>query len=167
MEILVLVNNFLVGCAFTLRTSHVDLDPGIFMVSLDPLVSSLKSPPHPSLHPLLPAPRSLSLHFQKVSLLPKETSPREGPLLSQTTPVRGPLFPQASRPPSTSPKRAPLSPLRTAVSGQLPKQPLFVPTFGRTLRMAQYARSRVLRNPTVGQLVRYFRRSTGWVRWRS
>ena len=27
--------------------------------------------------------------------------------------------------------------------------------------MAQYARSRVLRNPTVGQLVRYFRRSTG------
>ena len=29
----------------------------------------------------------------------------------------------------------------------------------KTLRMAQYARSRVLRNPTVGQLVRYFRRS--------
>ena len=27
--------------------------------------------------------------------------------------------------------------------------------------MAQYARSRVLRNPTVGQLVRYFRRSKG------
>ena len=31
----------------------------------------------------------------------------------------------------------------------------------KTLRMAQYARSRVLRNPTVGQLVRYFRRSKG------
>ena len=29
--------------------------------------------------------------------------------------------------------------------------------------MAQYARSRVLRNPTVGQLVRYFRRSQGGV----
>ena len=29
--------------------------------------------------------------------------------------------------------------------------------------MARYARSRVLRNPTVGQLVRYFRRSTGGV----
>ena len=29
--------------------------------------------------------------------------------------------------------------------------------------MAQYARSRVLRNPTVGQLVRYFRRSNGGV----
>ena len=29
--------------------------------------------------------------------------------------------------------------------------------------MAQYARSRVLRNPTVGQLVRYFRRSKGGV----
>ena len=29
----------------------------------------------------------------------------------------------------------------------------------KTLRMAQYARSRVLRNPTVGQLVRYFRKS--------
>ena len=33
----------------------------------------------------------------------------------------------------------------------------------KTLRMAQYARSRVLRNPTVGQLVRYFRRSKGGV----
>ena len=29
--------------------------------------------------------------------------------------------------------------------------------------VAQYARSRVLRNPTVGQLVRYFRRSKGGV----
>ena len=33
----------------------------------------------------------------------------------------------------------------------------------KTLRMAKYARSRVLRNPTVGQLVRYFRRSRGGV----
>ena len=33
----------------------------------------------------------------------------------------------------------------------------------KTLRMAQYARSRVLRNPTIGQLVRYFRRSKGGV----
>ena len=33
----------------------------------------------------------------------------------------------------------------------------------KTLRMAQHARSRVLRNPTVGQLVRYFRRSKGGV----
>ena len=33
----------------------------------------------------------------------------------------------------------------------------------KTLRMAQFARSRVLRNPTVGQLVRYFRRSKGGV----
>ena len=33
----------------------------------------------------------------------------------------------------------------------------------KTLPMAQYARSRVLRNPTVGQLVRYFRRSKGVV----
>ena len=33
----------------------------------------------------------------------------------------------------------------------------------KTLRMALYARSRVLRSPTVGQLVRYFRRSTGGV----
>ena len=33
----------------------------------------------------------------------------------------------------------------------------------KTLRMAQYSRSRVLRNPTVGQLVRYFRRSKGGV----
>ena len=33
----------------------------------------------------------------------------------------------------------------------------------KTLRMVQYARSRVLRNPTVGQLVRYFRRSKGGV----
>ena len=33
----------------------------------------------------------------------------------------------------------------------------------KTLRMAQYAKSRVLRNPTVGQLVRYFRRSKGAV----
>ena len=33
----------------------------------------------------------------------------------------------------------------------------------KTLRMAQYARSRVLRNPTVGQLVRYFRRRKGGV----
>ena len=47
---------------------------------------------------------------------------------------------------------------------QLPKQPLFVFSDARkTLRMAQYARSRVLRNPTVGQLVRYFRRSKGGV----
>ena len=46
---------------------------------------------------------------------------------------------------------------------QLPKQPLFVPTLGRPSLMAQYARSRVLRNPTVGQLVRYFRRSKGGV----
>ena len=33
----------------------------------------------------------------------------------------------------------------------------------KTLRMAQYARSRVLRNPTVGQLVRCSRRSKGGV----
>ena len=33
----------------------------------------------------------------------------------------------------------------------------------KTLRMAHYARSRVLRNPEVGQLVRYFRRSKGGV----
>ena len=33
----------------------------------------------------------------------------------------------------------------------------------KTLRMAEYARSRVLRNPTVGELVRYFRRSKGGV----
>ena len=33
----------------------------------------------------------------------------------------------------------------------------------KTLRMAQYARSRVLRNPTVGHLVRCFRRSKGGV----
>ena len=33
----------------------------------------------------------------------------------------------------------------------------------KTLRTAQYARSRVLRNPTVGQLVSYFRRSKGGV----
>ena len=33
----------------------------------------------------------------------------------------------------------------------------------KTLRMAKYARSRVLRNPTVGQLVRYLRRSKGRV----
>ena len=33
----------------------------------------------------------------------------------------------------------------------------------KTLRMAQFARSRVLRNPTVGQFVRYFRRSKGGV----
>ena len=33
----------------------------------------------------------------------------------------------------------------------------------KTLRMAQYARSRELRNPMVGQLVRYFRRSKGGV----
>ena len=33
----------------------------------------------------------------------------------------------------------------------------------KTLRMARYARSRVLRNPTVGQLVRHFRRSKGGV----
>ena len=33
----------------------------------------------------------------------------------------------------------------------------------KTLRMAQYARSRVLRNPTVGQLVRYFRKSKSGV----
>ena len=33
----------------------------------------------------------------------------------------------------------------------------------KTLRKAQSARSRVLRNPTVGQLVRYFRRSKGGV----
>ena len=33
----------------------------------------------------------------------------------------------------------------------------------KTLRMAQYARSRVLRNPTVGQFVTYFRRSKGGV----
>ena len=33
----------------------------------------------------------------------------------------------------------------------------------KTLRMAQYARSRVLRNPTVGQLVRYYRRSKGGI----
>ena len=33
----------------------------------------------------------------------------------------------------------------------------------KTLRMAQYARSVALRNPTVGQLVRYFRRSKGGV----
>ena len=33
----------------------------------------------------------------------------------------------------------------------------------KTLRMAQYARSRVLRNPTVGQLVTYFRRIKGGV----
>ena len=46
---------------------------------------------------------------------------------------------------------------------QLPKQPLFVPTLGRPCAVAQYARSRVLRNPTVGQLVTYFRRSRGGV----
>ena len=33
----------------------------------------------------------------------------------------------------------------------------------KTLRMVQYARSRVLRNPAVGQLVRYFRKSMGSV----
>ena len=33
----------------------------------------------------------------------------------------------------------------------------------QTLRMAQYARSRVLRNPTVGQWVRHFRRRKGGV----
>ena len=33
----------------------------------------------------------------------------------------------------------------------------------KSLRMAQYARSGVLRSPTVGQLVRYFRRSKGGV----
>ena len=33
----------------------------------------------------------------------------------------------------------------------------------KTLRM----RSRVLRNPTVGQLVRYFRKSKRWGRWQS
>ena len=33
----------------------------------------------------------------------------------------------------------------------------------KTLHLAQYARSRVLKNPTVGQLVRYFRRSEGGV----
>ena len=33
----------------------------------------------------------------------------------------------------------------------------------KTLRMVQYARSRVLNSPTVGQLVRYFRRSKGGV----
>ena len=33
----------------------------------------------------------------------------------------------------------------------------------KTLRMAQYARSRALRNPTVGQLVRYFRGRKGGV----
>ena len=33
----------------------------------------------------------------------------------------------------------------------------------KTLRLAQYARSRVLRNPAVGQLVRYFRRSKSGV----
>ena len=33
----------------------------------------------------------------------------------------------------------------------------------KTLHMAQYARRRVLRNPTVGQLVRYFRGSKGGV----
>ena len=37
----------------------------------------------------------------------------------------------------------------------------------KTLRMAQYARSRVLRNPTVGQLVRQFQKSKGGGRWRS
>ena len=42
---------------------------------------------------------------------------------------------------------------------QLHQQPLFVPTARKTLRVVQYARSRVLRNPTIGQLVRYFRRS--------
>ena len=33
----------------------------------------------------------------------------------------------------------------------------------KILRMAQYTRSRVLRNPTVGHVVRYFRRSKGGV----
>ena len=45
----------------------------------------------------------------------------------------------------------------------LPKQPSFVPTLERLCVMAQYARSRVVRNPTVGQLVRYFRRRKGGV----
>ena len=43
-----------------------------------------------------------------------------------------------------------------------PAQTAFVRADARKiLRMAQYARSRVLRNPTVGQLVRYFRRNKG------
>ena len=33
----------------------------------------------------------------------------------------------------------------------------------KTLRIVQYARSHVLRNPTVGQLVRYVRRSNGGI----
>ena len=45
---------------------------------------------------------------------------------------------------------------------QLPRQPLFLPTDARkTLRMAQYARSRVMRNRTVGHLES--RRSKGGV----
>ena len=46
---------------------------------------------------------------------------------------------------------------------QLPKQPFVRADARKTLRMAQYARSRALGNPTVGQLVRYFRRSKGGV----
>ena len=47
---------------------------------------------------------------------------------------------------------------------QTAAQTVFVRADARkTLRMAQCARSRVLRNPTVGQLVRYFRRSKGGV----
>ena len=47
---------------------------------------------------------------------------------------------------------------------QTAAQTAFVLAYARkTLRMAQYARSRVLRNPTVGQLVRYFRMSKSGV----
>ena len=110
------------------------------MVSLDPLVSTLKSPPHPSLPPLLPASRSLLFTSKRSPPLqrglsqrgPSESSPeertrpREAPLslllslpsaLSSPRPHRSedPSFPSAS-PSSPSPKRAPLSPLRTACS---------------------------------------------------
>ena len=55
---------------------------------------------------------------------------------------------------------------RSSFERQLQFQTVAQTAFGRadaqkTLRVAQYARSRVLRNPTVGQLVRYFRRSEG------
>ena len=46
---------------------------------------------------------------------------------------------------------------------QLPQTAFVRADARKPLRMAQYARSRVLRNPTVGQLVRFFRRSKGGV----